>query len=167
MTDSSTRISTFRLALVPAVVTLAVTLVRLALELTGAPGWLASNALGGGMALIGITWLPFVFGPYFHLRWREEGLTGTRLLLRVARTLLVYGLLARIPVFVITMAALLGNWGTHYELFPFEGSFAGYFAVTALAQIGFWACVFTPLAGTLSAVTVRALAGPTGHPRAA
>lgn len=72
MTNSN-RLSTTRLIAVPALITLAVTLLRLAGELEhwGMP-WF-SNAGGGGGAIVGISWLPFIFGPYFALRLAKAG----------------------------------------------------------------------------------------------
>jgi hypothetical protein len=59
-----------RLILVPALVTLAVTLVRLAGELRHAsPTWF-SRLPGGGLAIIGITWLVPAVG--FYLGWQLE-----------------------------------------------------------------------------------------------
>lgn len=57
--------STLRLILFPALVTLAVTLIRLTGELMGWPEPLFSRAAGGGGALVGIAWLVPVFGFYF------------------------------------------------------------------------------------------------------
>lgn len=67
------RLSTTRLIAIPALITLAVTLLRLAGELEhwGMP-WF-SNAGGGGGAIVGISWLPFIFGPYFALRLAKSG----------------------------------------------------------------------------------------------
>lgn len=63
-----------RLILVPALITLAVTLVRLAGELLGGSGSLFSREPGGKAALIGIVWLIPVFGIYFGLRLARAGL---------------------------------------------------------------------------------------------
>jgi hypothetical protein len=62
-----------RLVLMPAVITLAVTLLRLAGELLHGPRWLFSPAAGGGFALVGIAWLAPVFGIYFALRLARAG----------------------------------------------------------------------------------------------
>jgi hypothetical protein len=63
-----------RLILVPALITLAVTLARLAGELYGAPDSMFSRAPGGKAALVGIVWLIPVFGVYFALRLARAGL---------------------------------------------------------------------------------------------
>jgi hypothetical protein len=59
---------TWRLVLVPALLTLAVTLLRLAGELMGGPSTLFSRAVGGGAAVVGIVWLVPVFGVFFARR---------------------------------------------------------------------------------------------------
>jgi hypothetical protein len=67
------KISISRLIAVPALITLAVTLLRLVGELEhwGKLGF--NNAVGGGGALVGISWLPFIFGPYFAVKLANRG----------------------------------------------------------------------------------------------
>ena len=65
---SRSTLSVTRLILVPALITLVITLLRLTGELLHWPAPLFSSAEGGGAAIIGITWLPFIFGPYFAAR---------------------------------------------------------------------------------------------------
>ena len=67
------RPSTGQLVLVPSLVTLGVTLLRLAGELQGWSPSLFSREAGGGGSLIGIVWLIFVFGIYFALRLARAG----------------------------------------------------------------------------------------------
>jgi hypothetical protein len=62
-----------RLVLVPALLTLAVTLLRLVGELMDGPPVLFSRAVGGGAAAVGIIWLVPVFGLYFARRLAREG----------------------------------------------------------------------------------------------
>jgi hypothetical protein len=166
MAHSASRISISRLVLVPTLVTLGVTLLRLLGELRGWPSpWFDKNN-----AIVGITLLlPPTFGVYFAWKlWREGeridridrafllGLLGVALnqlveatvfqyadismysmlviLWTVAvisaylqylawpalcKTLIAYGLGARIPVVVIMFFALRGHWGTHYATFPY------------------------------------------------
>ena len=66
-TTSPTKATITRLIMYPAVITLAVTLLRLIGELKGWPAFLFGNA-AGAVAIVGITWLPFIFGPYFAVR---------------------------------------------------------------------------------------------------
>jgi hypothetical protein len=73
MNESASRPSLriWNLILVPAVITLAVTILRLVGELEHWPRpWFDSSA-GGGAAIVGISWLPFIFGPYFA--WKLAG----------------------------------------------------------------------------------------------
>ena len=151
------------LVLVPALITLGVTLLRLVAEVIGAPPWLASNAAGGRGALLGIVWLPLVFGPWFALRIRPH-VAGTKALVaRLCKTLLVYGLAARAPVWLLTIPAVLGGWDTHYDKFPFAAGAAAKIAAGFGAQMIFWACVWTVVTGTVAgliAVAVRAAARP-------
>jgi hypothetical protein len=62
-----------RLVLGPALLTLAVTLLRLAGELLGWSDRLFSRAPGGQGALVGIVWLIPVFGLYFGLKLARDG----------------------------------------------------------------------------------------------
>jgi hypothetical protein len=158
-----------RLILVPAVVTLGVTLLRLVGELQDWSPALFSRQAGGGGSLVGISWLVPVFGAWFGWTLASSGDRPTRLgsafgltLLAIAmlpasgfaamalgvsgqspailavyaatsivgvfvafrawpglgRVLLAYGLAARVPVVLVMLAAILGNWGTHYDAPP-------------------------------------------------
>lgn len=62
-----------KLILVPALITLAVTLLRLTGELLRWSPRLFSPAAGGGGALVGITWLVPIFGVYFAWRLTQGG----------------------------------------------------------------------------------------------
>jgi hypothetical protein len=170
-----------KLILVPAVITLAVTLLRLVGELQG---WSHSLFNRGeeawSPALVGIWLLVPVFGAWFGWKltragsgprslgralgltlaslavlplfaflapkagvvpermWRPnvpltESLTILSVFVAFAivglaigilawpalgRTLLAYGLAARIPVALLMLVAMLGNWGTHYDARP-------------------------------------------------
>lgn len=70
---SSSRTSIPQLILIPSVITLAVTLLRLIGELQHWPGVLFSRSAGGGGAIIGISWLAFVFGAYFAVKLFAAG----------------------------------------------------------------------------------------------
>ncbi|MGD0697775.1 MAG: hypothetical protein ABSB82_23415 [Terriglobia bacterium] len=71
MADS--RISTLRLILIPSVITLAVTLLRMVGELEGWSKTFFSPAPGGGAAVVGIVWLVPIFGIYFALKLAGAG----------------------------------------------------------------------------------------------
>lgn len=62
-----------RLIALPAVITLAVTILRVAGELKHWPMPWFNSAAGGGGAIVGIAWLPIVFGPYFALKLAAVG----------------------------------------------------------------------------------------------
>jgi len=65
--------SLLRLVLVPAILTLAVTLLRLAGELMHWSPSLFNRDAGGGGALVGIVWLIPIFGMYFALKLAAGG----------------------------------------------------------------------------------------------
>jgi hypothetical protein len=163
--------SIYRLILVPAIITAAVTLLRLVGELNGWSRTYFNPEAGGGGALVGIAWLVPIFGIYFAWKLHGAGqappglrtlgyaavsivafvavaFLGPRLLgfdpnqptvtalgfialvalgaLAIAyygtgmlgKTLFAYGLAARIPVILVMLLAILGNWGTHYDVLP-------------------------------------------------
>jgi hypothetical protein len=72
-TTSSPRSSIACLILVPSLITLAVTILRLVGELQQWSPLFFSRAAGGGGAIVGISWLPFIFGPYFALKLSAAG----------------------------------------------------------------------------------------------
>src|SRR5262245_2384247 len=65
--------STLRLVAVPALITLAVTLLRLLGELQGWSRVWFNPAPGGPFAPVGIVWLVFVFGAYFAVKLVRSG----------------------------------------------------------------------------------------------
>jgi len=71
--DSNRKLSIAGLIAVPAVITLLITILRLYGELQGWPARFFSTAAGGGGALVGISWLPIIFGPYFALKVAGSG----------------------------------------------------------------------------------------------
>lgn len=80
---------------------------------------------------------------------------------RLSSTLLVYALLARLPVVAITFVAVAKNWGTHYEKLPPnfrlpEGMDKAMFL--SMPQLVFWPVV-TMLVGGLCGALGAALAG--------
>lgn len=204
-----------QLVLWPAVITLAITLLRLVGELQGWAPALFNKAAGGGGALIGISWLPFLLGPYFALKlaksgrgpanpWKTAGLAFLGLLIafggfglaqglklgvgailgafllslavsflpygswpELARTLFTYGLAARIPVVVVMLLAILGKWGTHYDVLPPNpppnlvtmGPVGQWFFIGLLPQLTIWIAQ-TVLFGTLFGAVLVALMKP-------
>lgn len=69
MESSGNPRTTWQLIFVPALITLAITLLRLVGELRHWPApWFQ-----GGSAIVGVSWLPFIFGPYFALKLARAG----------------------------------------------------------------------------------------------
>jgi hypothetical protein len=211
-----------RLILVPALITLAVTLLRLAGELLHWSPTLFNPEAGGGGALVGIVWLVPVFGVYFALKIAGAGegpprlgralayvllalvllptsgalagalgvsQTSTTMLLVFAgsaivamvvalrgwpalgRVLVVYGLAARVPVAIVMLIAIYGNWGTHYDVppsadFPAMAPLAKWFWIGLVPQLTVW-IAFTVVVGSLFGILAVALVHRGHRPAAA
>ena len=189
------------LILVPALITLAITLVRLSGELLNWSSLLFNREPGGGGALIGIVWLVPIFGFYFAHKLVNLGIRpgstgrvfgfsflglaafgaliavgfalptasiGQSAAMGVAAvvgilltrkgwpaltsTLLAYGVAARIPVILIMLMAILGDWGTHYDgpppNLPKMGPFREWFSTGFIPQFTFW-LAFTVILGSI------------------
>ena len=205
--------ATRKLILVPAVITLAVTLLRLVGELQGWSPLLFNKQAGGGGALVGIAWLVPVFGAWFGWKLTRAGSGPGRIgralgitLLALAlvpamgfvmekagidqqslttlgifvvaslvalgigftawpalgRTLVGYGLAARVPVVIVMLVAMLGNWGTHYDVppspdFPAMGILAKWLWIGLLPQLTIW-MAFTVVIGGLFGIGAAAIA---------
>jgi hypothetical protein len=207
----TSRPTTRELVLVPAIITLAVTALRLIGELQGWNQRLFNRAGGGGGALIGISWLPLFFGIYFAWRLvragvgpvssgRALGMAVLGLLIfpaamwigsllgvpqlglivvaclvslvagtvacrgwsELGKTLFVYALLARVPVAVLMLPAILGHWGTHYDALP--PNFPTYSPVVTWAMVGLFpqmtlwiglTLVMGMLTGSITAAVLR------------
>ena len=209
--NSSSRVSIGGLVLVPALITLGVTILRLVGERQHWSKALFNTAAGGPLAIIGIVWLAPIFGIYFALKLAGVGegpssagkaiglallgfvllvggavlsglarfqnlaliLCGLVLMIAagaaefaawpsLAKALVVYGYLARIPVAIIMFFALQGHWGTHYDApppgFPPELSFGmTYFSIGLMPQLVFWVA-FTMVIGSLFGSIAAAIA---------
>jgi hypothetical protein len=197
------------------VITLVITLLRLTGELQGWSTLLFNPAPGGGAALVGISWLPFLFGPYFAWKlarggkgprrpWTPAGPALLGIVLAVVvfgavqalklgvgailaaflvslaaafipwkswpelgKLLLAYALAARVPVVIVMLAAIFGNWGTHYDALPPDpppdlvamGPLGRWFFIGFIPQLTIW-IAHTILVGTLVGAIVVALARP-------
>jgi hypothetical protein len=216
-TDTSIK----KLILVPALITLGVTLLRLTGELMHWSPRLFNPAAGGGGAIVGIAWLVPIFGIYFALKLARAGelppsvaaavgypllgalvlpvvgfvmsklgvsqqsftmlgvfvvvsIVGAIIALRgwpaLGKVLLAYGLAARIPVVIVMLIAMLGNWGTHYDVappdFPAMGVFAKWLLIGVLPQLTFWIYYTIVLGGLFGGLSV-ALTGRARRPATA
>jgi len=72
MTDAKS-VSITTLIAIPAAITLCVTILRLIGELEGWSPLFFNRAAGGGAAVMGISWLPIIFGPYFAVKLARAG----------------------------------------------------------------------------------------------
>ena len=199
------------LILVPSVITLAVTLLRLVGELQGWSPRLFNREAGGGGALVGIAWLVLIFGAWFAWKLIDQGhvpessfrplgyavavaavmagiiagvskaglplfanfaiFTVTSLVAlfvamrgwpALGRVLVAYGLAARIPVIVVMLIAMLGNWGTHYDVappdpnFPAMGVLSKWVLIGVIPQLTGW-MMYTVVVGMVCGGIVAAL----------
>ena len=151
-----------RLILVPALITLAITLLRLGAEFMDLPSWLASKKPGSPGALLGISWLPPIFGIYFACKL--AAFPGKRWA-NLFKTLFLYGLAARIPIIIIMGLAIFGNWGTHYDAFPpgtlSQASSIMKFLLGGVAtQLVWWLLIWTVGTGMLAGLIASRFMSP-------
>lgn len=188
-TGTSPPLSIQKLILVPAILTLGITLLRLVGELQH---W-SKTFFNPGVGIVGITWLPPVFGIYFAVRlaisgdgprsvWRAIGFAALGIAVGIGcvyvggvfhvdrsfyirliyvwlafglaglvtwpgwpalfKTLVAYGYAARLPVAMIMLLAIYGNWGTHYDVAPGDmpsmGWVAKWFWIGLVPQLVLW-----------------------------
>ncbi len=210
-----------KLIMVPALIALAITIVRLVGELLGGSSALFNREAGGGGALVGIVWLVPIFGVYFAIKLVRQGLgpasagkviglavaglviagvatalifsllgdpnvsvsfggaIGQQLGIAIAslvvvlilrkgwpaffQTMLSYAFASRIPVLVVMLIAMLGDWGTHYELgppgYPEMGFLTKFILIALFPQMTFW-IMFTMVIGTLCGGLAAAVVRP-------
>lgn len=78
----------------------------------------------------------------------------------LARTLIAYGLAARIPVAIVMFFAIMGDWGTHYDSpapqFPPSSAWVEWFLTGLLPQMTIW-IYMTVVGGMLVGVIAAAL----------
>jgi hypothetical protein len=77
-----------RLIWIPALITLAITILRLVGELLHWSKLFFNPAPGGGGAIVGISWLPIIFGIYFAIKLADAGARPASLGKAVGFTLL-------------------------------------------------------------------------------
>ena len=60
----------------------------------------------------------------------------------LGKVMFAYGLAARIPVAILMLVAMIGNWGTHYDVappgFPAMGVFAKWLTIGLVPQLTLW-----------------------------
>ena len=207
--------NTAKLVLIPALITLAVTLLRLVGELNHWSESLFNRSAGGGGALIGISWLAFVFAVYFAVRLQNWGRGPARagaaigytvlaLAILIAgifvfffgvqkamrpliwvglvimassvwpvrrawpdywRVMLSYAFWARIPVIAVMFFAILGSWGTHYDVAPPSGDVWGanwlrkWFEIGLIPQLFIWIPFTVVMCGLLGVIVAAVRKG--------
>jgi hypothetical protein len=141
MTEPTLRARTniLRLILAPSLITLAVTILRLVGERQGWSPLLFGRVAGGGGALVGISWLPLIFGPYFGAKLSKAG-QGP------AKAGRAFGF-AALGLVLFVIAANVGFGG---EFFNSPGRMAAGYALIAVAT-GATAVGWPPLGKTLLA----------------
>ena len=194
------------LVMVPALITLAVNLLRLIGELQNWSPRFFSRQAGGAGAIVGIVWLIPIFGIYFALKLADAGerpaSLGRAALLPVlaiapvallgvltrnagtlvsfsavslgslaaawiacqgwpalGRVLFAYALAARIPVAIVMLAAILGDWGTHYDVpppspLPVTGPFLKWVLIGLIPQMTIWIGFTLVVGGLFGALAV-------------
>jgi hypothetical protein len=194
------------LILVPAVISLGVTVLRLVGELNHGSPALFNASAGGGGALVGIFWLIPIFGVYFSVKLIKSGhgttsagkaiglailsivlvmglfvvttlvtknqnvqllvsavasFVGIWVLLKgwpeLSKTLVAYAFAARIPVAILMFFAIMGNWGTHYDVppspdFPEMGWVAKWFWIGLIPQLTVWIWTTAALGSIFGAI---------------
>ena len=79
------------------------------------------------------------------------------------QTMLSYAFASRIPVLIVMLITMLGDWGTHYELgpagYPEMGFLTKFILIALFPQMTFW-IMFTMVVGTLCGGIAAALVRP-------
>jgi len=126
----------------------------LAIAIMPAGGVIAIKGLGvdpRGLTVFGIFVMLSIVGLVIGLRaWPAIG-----------SVLFKYALAARIPVLLIMLAAMLGNWGTHYDVaapgLPAMGPLTKWFAIGVVPQLTIWIW-YTVAVGALFGIAAGAIA---------
>ena len=203
-----------KLILVPALITFAITLLRLVGELQGWAPALFSREAGGGGAIVGISWLVPFFGAWFGWKLAKAGgspgrigpalliavlafalmpalgfgaikaanlnpqgfgafglfivlafaglMLGLRAWPALGKVLIQYALAARVPVILVMLVAMLGNWGTHYDVappdFPAMSTLAKWFVIGVVPQLSIWIW-YTVVVGMVFGILAAAVGG--------
>jgi hypothetical protein len=134
--SSESRPTTTQLILIPGLITLAVTGLRLVGELQHWSPRLFNREAGGPGSLIGITWLAPVFGIYFALKLSKSGAGPAR----VGRAIL-HGLLGIVAIVLLSILAYILRVGYYMQMV----AFCVVFAVAAAIQYPVWPSLFKTL----------------------
>ena len=133
---SDSKVNITMLILIPSVITLAVTLLRLIGELQHWSPVFFNPEPGGPGSLIGITWLAPVFGIYFALKLSDAG-SGP---LRAGRAI-IHGLLGIVAIVLVSTLAYILRAGYYTQIV----TFCLVFATAAVIQYPVWPGLFKTL----------------------
>ncbi len=196
-----------QLILVPALISLGITILRLVGELNHWSPILFDASAGGGGAIIGISWLIPIFGIYFAFKLIKGGhgptsagktiglallsivvmmggfaavtqitanqnvqlvvgviasLVGLWIVSKgwpeLSKTLVAYAFAARVPVAILMFFAIMGDWGTHYDVppspdFPEMGWVAKWIWIGLIPQLTIWIWTTAALGSVFGAIT--------------
>jgi hypothetical protein len=219
------KVPAWQMVIWPGVITLAITLLRLAGELLNWSPALFSRAAGGGGSPIGISWLPPFFGALFAVQLvrmgfgpksvkqaigfavggvvflvasmavasalgvvKEDEFSLTALIFFIVvsgigaglayggwpalgQTLFAYAVVARVPVAIVMLIAMIGDWKTHYDVLPPNfpdpniGVIEKWVMIGALPQFTVWISI-TVLFGMLVGTVAGAIASRKASPAA-
>jgi len=152
------RPGTLQLVLVPSIITLAILALRTVGELQHWNKLLFNTNAGGGFALVGISWLPFIFGPYFAMKLLAAGdrppsngkVIGFALLGFVL--MVVGGVLANLPAIPMALRVILGvllmAFGGLLPLFAWPSLFKTLIAYGYAARIPVAIIMYFAIAGS-------------------
>ncbi len=136
MTDANSRTTVSQLILVPSLITLAVTLLRLIGELQHWPSVLFNPTAGGFGSIVGITWLAPIFGIYFALKLSKSGQGPER-----ASRAILFGIAGIGVVVVVSIIAFALKANYYGQLIAFCAGFA----LAATVQYPAWPALFKTL----------------------
>jgi hypothetical protein len=126
----------------------------LAFALLPAIGFAASKAGAKPQSLV-------TFGLYVVVSIVALGI-GLRAWPALGKVLLQYALAARVPVILVMLVAMLGNWGTHYDVappdFPAMSTLAKWFTIGVVPQLSIWIW-YTVVVGMIFGIVAAAVAG--------
>ena len=156
-----------------------------AIKLAGAGETPSSSGAAIGYALLGVALVPVLGFGGSKLGLPEQsftlfgvfivaGIAGAVIAMRgwpaLGKVLLAYGLAARIPVAIVMLVAMLGNWGTHYDVappgFPAMGVLPKWLLIGLLPQMTIWIWYTIALGALFGGITV-ALTRRAGRPATA
>ena len=135
---STSKLDIREMVMIPAVITLAITLLRLAGELMHGPAALFNPAPGGPWAIVGIIWLAPVFGIYFALKLSARANEPQSVIRAIG-----FPFLAIVVIYLLSFAGSMIHIQQHFYGRLLYGYTA--FALAALVTWPAWPSLFRTL----------------------